>query len=187
MTLAPQIDMSGVPVIPTRRQLAKEPELSQSRLTEQNEPTEPVMEGHNNGTLPLDSASAPLGPSPPPPLSTLPEIEKIITDDKRGDPGALSDAINQIYFLMYESNKSLQSYRSFSEGQFQLLNEKFENVNAGLEKAKTNLGEHDRALKKLKTDMAPKKDLKNLEQNLDTFKKTCDDNFINASEDRRAL
>lgn len=125
MTLVSQIDMSGVPrVIPTRSKLALE--QSQSKVTEQNEPVTPTITENTSGqgsgnmasmesgditdslkagaTAPPDGITVPFKTyPPPPPLSTLPEIEKIISDDKRGDPGAVSDAINQIYFLMYEA------------------------------------------------------------------------------------
>lgn len=171
MVLVSQIDMAGVPrVIPTRSKKSTE----QSQI-EQGDKVNAISSDQDSNKMASvgDGSTAPPAFSvyPPPPINTIPEIGKIITDDKRGDPGAVSDALNQIYFLMYEGNKSSQEYRSYTEEQFKHLNDKFENVKSGLDTVKSKLDEQGRDLKKLKSDTAPKKDLKKLEQNFETFKK----------------
>lgn len=55
-----------------------------------------------------------------------PTANLLITPENRGDSGALSDAMNQMYFTLLSGNHKFDAYMAFNDDRFHFLNEKLD-------------------------------------------------------------
>lgn len=144
------------------------------------------------------SKSLPKNTIPPAPTHPLGEDDKIISKEKRGDLGAMADALNEIHFMVRNNQQALYTqFTQFSE-QFTHLNSRVDKVNSGMDTAHQRIGEHDKAIKSLKADKAAKSEVKTLElsiaemreefeNKLETSEKQQTSLFMKVKEQERSL
>lgn len=95
---------------------------------------------------------------------------QIIHPKDRGDTGAISDAINSVYALLYENKDAINSHRDYNEEQFSHLNSRIDSISNRLETVNQRLVDHDNELGILRTGKASKQEIKQLDSKITSLK-----------------
>lgn len=102
------------------------------------------------------------------------EIKKILIHPKdRGDTGAISDALNQMYILMQENKISFDEYISQNEERFLKIDENLGELSGRIDSLEHEVHEHDNSITGLKKEKASLSDLNLLREEMAGLKTSC--------------
>lgn len=127
------------------------------------------------------SQSFSLGPkwsSPPPPMANQSRPHKIIPDDKRGDLGAISDALNMVYSSLETSQANFMAYVEHSESKFEAIENEFSNIYGKVDSLSGKLDQQIKKHDQLKNQFVSLDAFKELGNKFESFKMATDEKIL---------
>lgn len=109
---------------------------------------------------------------------------QIIHPKDRGDTGAISDAINSVYALLYENKDAINSHRDYNEEQFSHLNTRIDSISNRLESVNQRLLDHDKELGSLRTGKASKQEIKQLDGKISTLRSELEEKLRRSEREK---
>lgn len=103
-------------------------------------------------------------------LSTLPTLDKLISEKDRGDVRALSDGMNRMYDLMRINYETLSSHIVSTEKRFSSLNEKLDRACVDIRELGLTSARHEESITALNASKASREQVQTLHTNLDSVK-----------------
>lgn len=97
-------------------------------------------------------------------------VDPLITDCNHGDAGAMSDALNQMYWTLVKGQHKFESYLSYNEKRFRVLSDKLDSCMTEVYRAKTRAEEQGLAISNLKTDKVGQSQFATLQSEIRTLK-----------------